>query len=156
MFLHLVHNGSHMKYLLLLLVIVLFGIFCMLIIFMVLSFWFVVCFDIWIQVMLSKFGLVIPSQFAFIAVISERAYTKGKPWSSLTLWLHVNNINIRILSQILSIKSTGVNYKNHILIIVEPPTMLLVPICRDMQLWWDNPQYRAPENACQVRHVLMT
>ena len=28
---------------------------------------------------------------------------------------------------------------------MEPPTMLLVPKCRDMQLWWDNPQYRAPE-----------
>ena len=22
---------------------------------------------------------------------------------------------------------------------MEPPTMLLVPICRDMQLWWDKP-----------------
>ena len=40
--------------------------------------------------------------------------------------------------------------------IMEPPTMLLVPICRDMQLWWDKPQYRASETACQVRHVLMT
>ena len=28
--------------------------------------------------------------------------------------------------------------------IMEPPTMLLVPICRDMQLWWDKPPIPSP------------
>ena len=28
--------------------------------------------------------------------------------------------------------------------IMEPPTMLLVPICRDMQLWWDKPPIQSP------------
>ena len=27
---------------------------------------------------------------------------------------------------------------------MEPPTMLLVPICRDMQLWWDKPPIPSP------------
>ena len=30
--------------------------------------------------------------------------------------------------------------------IMEPPTMLLVPICRDMQLWWDKPPIPSPRN----------
>ena len=29
---------------------------------------------------------------------------------------------------------------------MEPPTMLLVPICRDMQLWWDKPPIPSPRN----------
>ena len=29
-------------------------------------------------------------------------------------------------------------------LVVEPPTMLLVPICRDMQLWWDKPPILSP------------
>ena len=29
---------------------------------------------------------------------------------------------------------------------MEPPTMLLVPICRDMQLWWDKPLIPSPRN----------
>ena len=28
--------------------------------------------------------------------------------------------------------------------LMEPPTMLLVPICRDMQLWWDKPPIPSP------------
>ena len=30
--------------------------------------------------------------------------------------------------------------------IMEPPTMLLVPICRDIQLWWDKPPIPSPRN----------
>ena len=30
--------------------------------------------------------------------------------------------------------------------VMEPPTMLLVPICRDMQLWWDKPPIPSPRN----------
>ena len=30
--------------------------------------------------------------------------------------------------------------------LMEPPTMLLVPICRDMQLWWDKPPIPSPRN----------
>ena len=32
------------------------------------------------------------------------------------------------------------------ILIMEPPTMLLVPICRDMQLWWDKPPIPSPRN----------
>ena len=37
--------------------------------------------------------------------------------------------------------------------LMEPPTMLLVPICRDMQLWWDkspipSPRKRIPTETC--------
>ena len=31
-------------------------------------------------------------------------------------------------------------------VFMEPPTMLLVPICRDMQLWWDKPPIPSPRN----------
>ena len=34
---------------------------------------------------------------------------------------------------------------NNALLIMEPPTMLLVPICRDMQLWWDKPPIPSPK-----------
>ena len=30
--------------------------------------------------------------------------------------------------------------------LMEPPTMLLVPICRDMQLWWDKPPIPSSKN----------
>ena len=33
-------------------------------------------------------------------------------------------------------------------LIMEPPTMLLVPICRDMQLWWDKPPIPSPRRNC--------
>ena len=36
--------------------------------------------------------------------------------------------------------------RNPFWIFMEPPTMLLVPICRDMQLWWDNPPIPSPRN----------
>ena len=40
---------------------------------------------------------------------------------------------------------------------MEPPTMLLVPICRDMQLWWDKPPIPSPRNRMPGdTYVLMT
>ena len=38
------------------------------------------------------------------------------------------------------------NFCHIVVSVMEPPTMLLVPICRDMQLWWDKPPIPSPRN----------
>ena len=60
-------------------------------------------------------------------------------------WFHLGSAYWHI-SVLFGDRNIGIAYSYYNTPLMEPPTMLLVPICRDMQLWWDKPPTPSSKN----------